>query len=38
MLRNIEAIKAISPSLSGRFEALLLNQGKVAISRNMSLN
>ncbi|GGC90505.1 LytTR family DNA-binding domain-containing protein [Enterococcus wangshanyuanii] len=33
MLLNVEAIKAISPLLSGRFEALLVNSEKVAISR-----
>ncbi|MBO0469820.1 LytTR family transcriptional regulator DNA-binding domain-containing protein [Enterococcus sp. DIV0242_7C1] len=33
MLLNIESIKAIAPLLSGRFEALLVNGEKVAISR-----
>lgn len=33
MLLNIKAINAISPSLSGRFEALLSNNERVAISR-----
>lgn len=33
MLLSIEAIKAISPLLSGRFEAHLMNGEKVAISR-----
>ncbi|MFD1900733.1 LytTR family DNA-binding domain-containing protein [Enterococcus termitis] len=33
MLLNIEAIQAISPLLSGRFEARLTNEEKVAISR-----
>ena len=33
LLLNIDAIKAISPLLSGRFEALLINDEKVAISR-----
>ncbi|MEI5993612.1 LytTR family DNA-binding domain-containing protein [Candidatus Enterococcus mansonii] len=33
MLLNIEAIKAISPTFSGRFEALLTNEERVAISR-----
>ncbi|MBP1046263.1 LytTR family transcriptional regulator [Enterococcus sp. BWM-S5] len=33
MLLNVEGIKAISPLLSGRFEALLMNGERVAISR-----
>ncbi|WP_348921014.1 LytTR family DNA-binding domain-containing protein [Enterococcus rotai] len=33
MLLNIEAIQAIAPLLSGRFEARLINEEKVAISR-----
>ncbi|WP_207696156.1 hypothetical protein DOK67_0000641 [Enterococcus sp. DIV0212c] len=33
MLLNITAIKAIAPTLSGRFEAMLLNDERVAISR-----
>ena len=33
MLLNIDSIKGIAPLLSGRFEALLLNNEKVAISR-----
>ena len=33
MLLNIEAIKAVSPTLSGRFEAILINDERVAVSR-----
>lgn len=33
MLLNIEAIKAVSPTLSGRFEATLVNEERVAVSR-----
>lgn len=33
MLLNIEAIKAVSPTLSGRFEAVLINDERVAVSR-----
>lgn len=33
MLLNIEAIKAVSPTLSGRFEAVLINEERVAVSR-----
>lgn len=33
MLLNSEAIQAIAPMLSGRFEALLVNDERVAISR-----
>lgn len=33
MLLNIDAIKAVSPTLSGRFEAVLINDERVAVSR-----
>ncbi len=33
MLLNIDAIKAVSPTLSGRFEATLINDERVAVSR-----
>lgn len=33
MLLNIESIRAVSPTLSGRFEATLVNDERVAVSR-----
>ena len=33
LLLNIEAIKAVSPTFSGRFEATLINEERVAVSR-----
>ena len=33
MLLNIEVIQSVSPTLSGRFEATLVNDERVAVSR-----
>ena len=33
MLLNIEVIQSVSPTFSGRFEATLVNDERVAVSR-----